>query len=513
MASRVTTDSVSTVCNSISSMMPFLYQTKTLASISWTTTNAIRRSPLRIIRSSRSFTVSSKNQAESTSPPESTRQSKISTRDDSRRDDYRPLVRTVLTKAKYDRGREDVPWEYVPASKDQSYSLENSRQNTGLHEAGEQDDVDFAYSKSTGAATEDEDILGYLDEMGEVISSDLEPTKARESTITVSERHAFERIFADIFARSKSRERDGNIPDGHEESTTTTTAGRQDPKTKLNNIISGALRRPKSSEVLKQMKAAVEKYPPALRPAAARAMGLDAEEAGLTETEEEIRESVDPDHLEHLREPERARVEALMRAVETDFELWEVMESEVFSLVTKMGVDDVPKSSTSKRKLKNKKKLASQPAASKIPDGVSPLTLYGPLYPSHLLLGLRLLDRSFSQPSPLALSLLPRIKSLGLISHILGASTAFYNELLRIYWHRHDDFRGIIHLLEEMEQNGLEFDEETAEVISDIQKMQTGILQGRKGDTLQTLWRLPEFSVQQFKPWRRRIEEAIEEKA
>ena len=52
---------------------------------------------------------------------------------------------------------------------------------------------------------------------------------------------------------------------------------------------------------------------------------------------------------------------------------------------------------------------SSEPAV----DGVSPLALYGPLYPSFLLLGLRLLDRSFAKPSPLALSILPRIKSLG----------------------------------------------------------------------------------------------------
>ncbi|KAH8819677.1 hypothetical protein F5884DRAFT_22017 [Xylogone sp. PMI_703] len=516
MASKATAESISVMYNSMPSMMPFLYQTKTLTSVSRGTTQAFGRSPLRISGSYRTFTTYPKNQARSFLSPDESQQSNGSTHDDSRSSGSRPLVRTVLTETKRpqrrstERRQDDIPWEYIPASKAQADPFQNGGQVSGLEE---HDDVNFSYSRSTGADNESEDNLGHLDEAGEITTPlDFQSAIGRESTITVSERRAFERIFADIFARSRARERDGSIPSSREEHAITTHAQGADPKTKLNSIISGALRRPKSSDVLKRMKAAVERYPPALRPAAARAMGLDVEQIGLAEVEEEeeIRESADPDHLEGLRKTERERVEALMREAETDFDLWDVMEREVFSLVTRMGVDDVPKSPAAKRKLKNKS--TSKPLESTIPEGVSPLSLYGPLYPSHLLLGLRLLDRTFSQPSQLTFSLLPRIKSLGLISHILGASTAFYNELMRIYWHRRDDSRGILHLLEEMEQNGLEFDEETARVIRGILKTHSGILHGRNGPAAQAVWKLPEFSVQQFRPWRSRIEEAVEEK-
>lgn len=490
-------DSISAaICNSA---MPFLYQTKTLSPLSWPAAIAIRRPPLRVAHGRRNFTLSSMHQLSSAD----SERSSPSRRGDSNEGNSRPLVRAVFTESKYQaRRRDDIPWEYLPESRDTS----------NLQSVEEPDNVDFAYSRSTNPDAEDDDFLAYINDNGEATTLDSEPTKARESTITVSERHAFERIFADIFARSKNREKDGNINATDEEVPATSNAAEEDPKKKLNSIISGALRRNRSSEALRQMKAAVEKYPPALRPAAARALGLDADEVGLTEIEEKTHEPVDPDHVEHLRQPERERVEALMRAAETDFELWEVMEREVFSLVTKMGVDEVQKSPLSKKNSKSKRKQAPESMVTAMPDGVSPLTFYGPLYPSHLLLGLRLLDRSFSQPSALALSILPRIKSLGLVSHILGASTAFYNELLRIYWHRHDDFRGIVDLLEEMEQNGLEFDRETAEVLNEIQRMQTRILKGRKGEALRTVWKLPEFSVQQFGPWRQRVEEAIEEK-
>jgi hypothetical protein len=143
---------------------------------------------------------------------------------------------------------------------------------------------------------------------------------------------------------------------------------------------------------------------------------------------------------------------------------------------------------------------------------VSPLALYGPLYPSYLLLGLRLLDRGFAKPSPLALALLPRIKSSGFTSHVLGASTQFYNELLRIYHYRQDDFRGMIDLLAEMENSALDVDDETLGIVLDVIKAQRSINHGAKGPAVKALWSMPEFAHKKFEFWRDVIHKAIFER-
>jgi hypothetical protein len=127
------------------------------------------------------------------------------------------------------------------------------------------------------------------------------------------------------------------------------------------------------------------------------------------------------------------------------------------------------------------------------------------------LLGLRLLDRSFAKPSPLVLNVLPRIKSLGIVSHVLGASTAFYNELLRIYWIRYDDFLGVSKLLNEMEQAGLEFDEETLNIVNEIYHAQLKVRKGDRGSVLQALWSMPEFAPGKFRGWKEKIQASVEE--
>jgi hypothetical protein len=220
----------------------------------------------------------------------------------------------------------------------------------------------------------------------------------------------------------------------------------------------------------------------------------------------------------------------LMKNAKSDFELWEIMEKEVFTLIAKLGLEDAPRAQDAAvpQRAKNKKKggkkstieavleeALSKPSQSLVsePDnGVSPLSLYGPLYPSYLLLGLRLFDRGFAKPSPLALSILPRIKSLGFISHVLGASTQFHNELLRIYRYQQDDFRGMFNLLTEMEHSALEVDEETLEIVLDVMRTQSSVRRGEKGSAIRALWSMPEFMPNKFRVWRDSIQCAIDER-
>ncbi|KAG4433355.1 hypothetical protein IFR05_011161 [Cadophora sp. M221] len=413
-------------------------------------------------------------------------------------------------------------------------------------------------NKSLNAGANDfrlDDGMGFSDEMGfddevpevDPFSSSVQPEEiqdltrkhgARESTITDQERAAFQKIFSDIFKRSNrsstsldfsSSASDAIANDPFEMDNVPRDV--QNAKRNLSNILTTAMQRqPRSRQ---DMEAALEKYPPPLRAAAATAMGYIEDEMEVEKTRSNQSALLDMKELEALRAPERIRVEGLMKAASTDFELMEIMEKEVFSLILKLGLDGgsqngadpkaisalkSKRSKGSKKALKARKNGMGAPSESRTAnsespdDGVSPLALYGPLYPSFLLLGLRLLDRSFAKPSPLSLSILPKIKSLGHISHILGGSTQFYNELLRIYRYRYDDFRGMLELLATMERSALEFDEDTLSIVRDVSKLQLSIHRGEKGQTMQALWAMPEFAPNGFRNWREKIVKAIIEK-
>ncbi|KAK0113798.1 hypothetical protein ONS95_014048 [Cadophora gregata] len=394
----------------------------------------------------------------------------------------------------------------------------------GFDEMSELDEVDMEDPFST--AMQPEEIQDLTRKHG-----------SRDSTITDQERSAFQKIFSDIFKRSNSlgpslstSAFEAMDKDPFERESEPTDLGRA--KKNLGNILTTAMQRNPQSR--RQMDAALEKYPPALRAAAAKAMGYIEDESDVEQTQSSRNAMLDTEALEALREPERKRVEGLMNAANTDFELMEIMEKEVFTLISKLGLEDASNVAAAHVPLKTKKKKASKKAkvtrkteivtevesqerseattSEPAIDGVSPLALYGPLYPSYLLLGLRLLDRSFAKPSPLALSILPRIKSLGYISQILGGTTPLYNELLNIYRYRYDDFRGMLDLLNEMEQAALEFDEDTLAIVRNTSKFQFSIHRGEKGTTMKALWAMPEFAPNGFRTWREKIIKAIMER-
>jgi len=378
----------------------------------------------------------------------------------------------------------------------------------------------------------DEDIFNDIQEERVTSTESTEATArpVRESTITITERHAFERIFADIMARSKSTGAEtvqSSSPPINQAAVLTKQSARgRKAKESARSIMdeaayTGFSRQTKSinsrlgSKTQEELKANVDQYPIPLRAAAARALGLVSGKP-IELLQEEIISNAD--ELENIRQPERERVESLMRNAKTDIELWRVMEAEVFSLVGKLGLEEKPKvqDEITKSRARKRKKDASEVAkddGSATADDNRPLDLniYGPLYPSHVLLGLRLLDRSFAKPSPLVLNVLPRIKSLGIVSHVLGASTAFYNELLRISWIRFDDFLGVSKLLNEMEQAGLEFDDETLNIVNEINQAQLKVRKGDRGSVLQALWSMPEFAPGKFRDWKEKIQASIEE--
>ncbi|KIX00708.1 uncharacterized protein Z518_09773 [Rhinocladiella mackenziei CBS 650.93] len=118
------------------------------------------------------------------------------------------------------------------------------------------------------------------------------------------------------------------------------------------------------------------------------------------------------------------------------------------------------------------------------------LTILHHVYPAALLLALRLYIEHFPE-SQLAHNLLPRIRSLGHTSYVLGASPQFYNSLMSLVWLTRSSLREIDALLSEMERGGVELNEETYRILTRLEneraedltrdERHAGVLRGSRG--------------------------------
>ncbi|KAI0449932.1 hypothetical protein F5B21DRAFT_492761 [Xylaria acuta] len=385
-------------------------------------------------------------------------------------------------------------------------------------------------------------------------------------TITPSERQIFERIFADIEARGLKpviREGGGPVDPTATRSTrlimqqAALDAGQARPATvTAPALLSGAA---------KDRAKALLRFPPQLRRAAEKALDTINQQAKPTRYDNDTHndtsggdEFIDgewqaPAHtfartveLEAKRFHERTRIEGLITSATSDFELWDVLEKEVFTMPARLGIvktatrsDDAVASLTAKKrgypsttKSPNESSHDAEPEleAAKVgttsasPDDVSDpgdsqklrLYVHGPLYPAYLLLALRRLDTAFSAPSSLVFSILPRIKELGLESYVLGVSTPFFNDLLTIYWTRHGDLSGMLNLLEEMRHCGLYFDTRTASILNQADEVVSRLATGKERSGFgRALMLMPEYEQSQrdrIRHWHREVDLSVQER-
>ncbi|KAK4146690.1 uncharacterized protein C8A04DRAFT_34873 [Dichotomopilus funicola] len=255
------------------------------------------------------------------------------------------------------------------------------------------------------------------------------------------------------------------------------------------------------------------RFPPSLREAARVSLGLMKEDSKEQKqaAAKAAAQAIGPDYVkeseldhkpgyklmvqnEAIRNQERARVDAKFRATKSDFELWDVLEEEVFPLVHKLGLDEEAAAETAKRGKGRPRAREKSRLADKLP-----LNIYGPLYPAYLLTALRHFDTRFARSSPLAMQILPRVKALGPASYVLGVSTPFYNMLARIMWNRHGNPDAVFDLLAEMRTSGLFYDHDTRRVVEAIESFLGGVALGNWGPFLREIGSLPEYE------WRLRV--------
>ncbi|KAI0969026.1 hypothetical protein F4678DRAFT_440685 [Xylaria arbuscula] len=357
---------------------------------------------------------------------------------------------------------------------------------------------------------------------------------ANRGTITPSERQIFERIFADIEARGlKPAVQDDEAPPPNSTPNRSVRlimqeaaydAGQAVPATVVApGLLAGAAR---------DRTKALLRFPPPLRGATDKVLNtiknqaLQAKrshDANSQETDDVEDDWKAPAHtfprtleLEAKRQPERTRIEGLITSAASDFELWDILEKEVFTMPARLGIAKDAAELGDAQASSKPKKRGRRPKIAADDSPKDSLYVHGPLYPAYLLLALRRLDTAFSAPSPLVFSILPRIKDLGLESYILGVSTPFFNELLAIYWTRHGDLSGMLDLLEEMRHCGLYFDQQTTSILHQVDTAMSGLADVKSRSGLgRALMLMPEYEKSQrerIRHWHRAVTLSVQER-
>lgn len=212
------------------------------------------------------------------------------------------------------------------------------------------------------------------------------------------------------------------------------------------------------------------------------------------------------EQLKKACDEHRSLVENALECTTTDAEIWDVLEKEVFNLVSQLDREtayrkEIDTATEKKQKVSLKREASrakkSSPTPKVLPAATDPkaltttslLSILQMNYAYYNLCALRLWRQR--HPSiPYALHLLTHIKSLGSISYVLGISAGLYNEILFVKWTHFNDLHGVADLLEEMSNQGVESNRVTLEFLKFIDNTRAKDLAGKRGSIIQKWWDL-----------------------
>ncbi|EGE00806.1 hypothetical protein TESG_08098 [Trichophyton tonsurans CBS 112818] len=177
-----------------------------------------------------------------------------------------------------------------------------------------------------------------------------------------------------------------------------------------------------------------------------------------------------------------------------DLGIWKVCENMIFPMLKQAGLDEILSSRSTASvsgsgdstlgdlsNLPNKNNDTSCRPICVHPD-IPIVTVVRHVYPATLLHALRVLQNKFPM-SPLTTRLFESIRSHGRASFIIGSSKELFHELIDFCWRVYNDLPSIVSLLKEMEENGIDFDKRTLELVDRIrQRGARAILKARQSD-------------------------------
>ena len=352
------------------------------------------------------------------------------------------------------------------------------------------------------------------------------PYQKRGSTITDTERAAFRGLFASLTGASEATGAEARMRDGDELQSAQTNTEDQDYAPRMLDEIDERRQLDinsqdfdlesimETSQLISKDSPNIQRYPLELQGMAAKAQG-DLQKKSITEgaKKEPIQEEDQIAVAAATREAqvkEIRRVEELFRRAETDVDLWKILDSEVLQRIRDLHLEDPNIQDFGPQKpkspLEGNKKFKSKAPKQTPTTNQGDLVLLSKTYPALLLIAARILCRARIS-SPLVSAILPSIKAIGLSSHVMGASTPLYNELLLHAWRKSHAMRQMLTLLSEMDDAAITLNVKTHDIIDEVTKYRYRALRGDFGDGVQALEDMSERQRegQLLHRWKRRI--------
>ncbi|KAL8930374.1 MAG: hypothetical protein Q9172_000083 [Xanthocarpia lactea] len=314
------------------------------------------------------------------------------------------------------------------------------------------------------------------DDLFATSSADSPSRPLRNSTITTTEKAIFERIFKEISddASKKAAQEDNPLENSFEEDEPL----HGDAYSDLNAIFDRAIWKTERAIQQSPRAGADRKHPDqfsrnfitALDAVGATHKAHRIAIARIGEIDKNIQASVAENNRRVMKKISEAK---------TDMEIWNVLETDVFTLIKQYESQrkdreeqDKPKKrkrggSLSKADVEAaaaKEKKQSLQAREKSFQQAETEAILSSNYGDYCLAVMRTLRRTYPA-SPYLMNLLPTIKRLGPISHVLAGSVDLYNEILFLLWSQYSDLHGMADLITEMGNQGIESNEITLRIL------------------------------------------------
>ncbi|KAL8915530.1 MAG: hypothetical protein Q9171_000095 [Xanthocarpia ochracea] len=329
-------------------------------------------------------------------------------------------------------------------------------------------------------------------------SSEYSPSRPlRNSTITATEKAVFERIFKEISddASKKAVQEDDPLENSFEDDEPL----HGDAYSDLNAIFDRAILKTERAIQQQSPRAGADRKHPdqfsrnfitALDAVGATHKALRIAIARSGEIDKNIQASVAENNRRVMKKISEAK---------TDMEIWNVLETDVFTLIKKYESQrkdreeqDKPKKrkrggSLSKADVEAaaaKEKKQSLQAREKSFQQAETEAVLSSNYGDYCLAAMRTLRRTYPA-SPYLMNLLPTIKRLGPISHVLAGSVDLYNEILFLLWSQYSDLHGMADLITEMGNQGIESNEITLKI---LRMVSSAKIRAYKEETPMKLW-------------------------
>jgi hypothetical protein len=351
----------------------------------------------------------------------------------------------------------------------------------------------------------------------------IDGAHARKTTITDTERAAFEKLYKTFNTQGQGRPKD-KIGE-HEELDQIADEYYEDDEDRSGNTLDKAFDAVlQGSARAQQLQRGANRLASRTKQSAESAtgnQGLSAVGVETPQSKTQLAMKADREKVKKLRLEERDRVDKLLKNAHTDHQLWQVLDREVFDQLRRLDLDGAGAKTAVLKKTADatqtpavgKGRSKSSSPEDKRKDSQAALVdkrILFPNYPHHLLSALTSLRTNFPS-SPLPLTILSTIKSLGRSSYALGTTPLLYRHLLRTAWLQQSSYTLVDNLLTDMETNVVEFDIGILEVLDAIIKEYEMARSGRLGREMQLVYGMEMWGedAKKIKVWRNVVAERL----